>query len=130
MSEPSKYTIHTQSSQIIEHNAGTVIGIQHNYTPDPNTEATQQLARLLIKLRTQYPDKTDTEIFDMLIHGFAAMPQKHPQNWQRWQDIFSVLFAGGVETTKVLVPIAGIPIEILKRLYEIYDRHRKQLPGN
>jgi hypothetical protein len=52
-----------------------------------------------------------------------------PQNWQRWQDIFSVIFASGVEATKILVPIAGILIEVLKRLYEIYDRNRKQLPG-
>lgn len=57
------------------------------------------------------------------------MPQNNPQNWQRWQDIFSVIFAGGIEATKILVPVAGIPIEVLKRLYEIYDRNRKQLPG-
>ncbi|MFM2431434.1 MAG: hypothetical protein RLZZ511_2647 [Cyanobacteriota bacterium] len=109
---------------------GDQIGIQHNYPPDPNiTEAHQQLTHLLIKLRNRYPDKTDTEIFEILLNGFTTMPQNHPQTWQRWQDIFSIVFAGGVEATKVLVPVAGIPIEILKRLYEIWDRNRKQLPG-
>lgn len=109
--------------------AGDQIGVQHNYAPEANIEATQQLTQLLTKLRRKYPNKTDAEIFDILINGFATMPQNNPQNWQRWQDIFSIMFAGGVEATKVLVPIAGIPIEVLKRLYEIYDRNQKQLPG-
>jgi hypothetical protein len=109
--------------------AGDQIGVQHNYAPEANIEAPQQLTQLLTKLRRKYPNKTDAEIFDILINGFATMPQNNPQNWQRWQDIFSIMFAGGVEATKVLVPIAGIPIEVLKRLYEIYDRNQKQLPG-
>ena len=102
---------------------------QYNYTPEPRTEADQQLAHLLTTLRTKYPTKTDAEILEILINGFATMPQNNPQNWQRWKDTFSIIFAGGVEATKILVPVAGIPIEVLKRLYEIYDRNRKQLPG-
>ncbi|MBD2325385.1 hypothetical protein [Alkalinema sp. FACHB-956] len=107
---------------------GDQVGIQHNYAPEPNTKVEQQLAQLLSKLRVKYPNKSDAEIFEILLNGFTTMPQNNPKNWQRWQDIFSVLFAGGVEVTKVFVPIAGIPIEVLKRLYEIYDRNRKQLP--
>ena len=102
---------------------------EHNYAPEPNTQSTDQLTNLLAKIRTKCPDKTDAEIFDILLNGFDLMPQKNPQNWQRWQDIFSLLFSGGVEATKVFVPVAGIPIEIAKRLYEIYDRNQKQLPG-
>ncbi|MEP0918799.1 hypothetical protein NC981_18370 [Leptolyngbya sp. DQ-M1] len=108
---------------------GDQISIQHHYAPESNAEANQQLADLLTKLRTKYPTKTDAEIFDILINGFATMPQNNPQNWQRWQDIFSVIFAGGIEATKILIPVAGIPIEVLKRLYEVYDRNRTQLPG-
>jgi len=108
---------------------GDLVGIQHNYAPEPNTEATQQLAQLLTKLRTKYPNKSDAEIFEILLNGFAKMPHNNPQTWQRWQDIFSTLFAGGVEGVKVICPPAGIPIEIGKRLYDIYDRNRKQLPG-
>jgi hypothetical protein len=37
--------------------AGDQIGIQHNYAPEPNTEATQQLTQLLNKLRTKYPGR-------------------------------------------------------------------------
>ena len=40
-----------------------------------------------------------------------------------------VIFAGAVEGTKIVAPVAGIPIELLKQLYGIYDRHRRQLPG-
>jgi hypothetical protein len=107
---------------------GDQIGIQHNYTPEPNTEAEQQLDQLLTKLRNQYPDKTDAEIFNILINDFSNMPRTDPPTWQRWRDIFSVIFAGGVEAAKVLVPMAGVPIEVLKKLYEIYDRNKKQLP--
>jgi HEAT repeat protein len=102
---------------------------EHNYAPSQNfTEAAQKLTQVLNKLRQEHPNATDTELFQILINGFEAMPQKNPQRWQSWQDIFSVLFSGGVEATKVLVPVAGIPIEVGKRLYEIYDRNRKQLP--
>lgn len=108
---------------------GDQIGIQHNYAPEPNTEAEQQLNQLLTKLRDQYPNKTNAEIFNIMINNFSNMPQTNPQTWQRWQDIFSVIFAGGIEAAKVLVPMAGIPIEVLKQLYEICDRNKKQLPG-
>jgi hypothetical protein len=108
---------------------GDQIGIQHNYAPESNTEETQQLSQLLTKLRTKYPDKTDAEIFEILLNGFSTMPQNNPQTWQRWHDIFSLLFAGGIEGIKIWQPLAGIPIEIAKRLYEVYDRNRNQLPG-
>ncbi len=108
--------------------SGNQIGIQHNYAPEAKAAANQQLAQVLTKLREKYPNKTDAEVFEILLNGFATMPQKNPQNWQRWQDSFSIIFAGVVEAAKISVPIAGIPIEVLKRLYEIYDRNRQQLP--
>ena len=118
MTEPSRtFNIH---GNYIEKNEGGYH--EYNYAPESKTQPTEQLTNLLAQLRTKYPDKTDSEIFDILLKGFDAMPQNNPQNWQRWQDIFSVLFSGGVEATKILVPVAGIPLEILKRLYEIYDR--------
>ena len=108
---------------------GNVEGDMTIYALEPNTtEATQQLTKLVEKLREKHPNKTDAEIFNILLNGFTTMPQTNPQNWQRWQDTFSIFFAGGIETTKFLVPIAGIPIEILKQLYTIYNRNRKQLP--
>ena len=125
MTEPSR-TFNVQGNYIEKNEGGYH---EHNYVPEPNTKPTDQLTNLLVQLRTKYPDKTDAEIFDILLNGFDAMPQKNPQSWQRWQDILSVLFSGGIEATKLLVPVAGIPIEVIKRLYEIYDRNSKQLPG-
>jgi hypothetical protein len=39
-------------------------------------------------------------------------------------------FAGGMEAVKILEPRLGIPYEVAKRLYEIYERNRKQLPSS
>jgi hypothetical protein len=110
--------------------AGNVQGDMIVHAPTPQaTAVSQKLTDLLSQLRQKYPNDTDEQLFDRLTNGFQRMPQTNPQNWQHWQDIFSILFAGGVEATKILAPVAGIPIEVLKRLYEIYDRNRKQLPG-
>ena len=110
---------------------GDQIGIQHNYTSAPKeTEAAKQLTILLSRLRTQHSNATDERLFEILLSRFEEMPQQNPQNWQRWQDVLSVLFAGGVEAAKILVPVSGIPVEVLKHLYEIYQRHPKQLPSS
>ena len=62
--------------------------------------------------------------------GFVTMRQTNLQKWRKWVDVFSVVFAGGLEAVKVVAPPLGIPIEVGKRLYEISDRNRKQLAGN
>jgi hypothetical protein len=54
--------------------------------------------------------------------------QNNPQKWQKWVDILSIVFVGGVEAVKMVAPVLGMPIEIGKRLYEIYARNRQQLP--
>lgn len=111
--------------------AGNIEGDMIIYAPAPQPSAAeQQLQTVVTKLRQRYPNDTDAQLFQRLVEGFEAMPRQNPQNWQRWRDIFSVLFTGGLEATKVLVPVVGIPIEVSRRLYEIYDRDRKQLPGN
>ena len=127
MNNSSKYNFpNAQKVQVFEQ---IDTYIEHNYAPKSDTQPTDQLTNLLAQLRTKYPNKTDAEIFDILLNGFDEMPQNNPQNWQRWQDILSVLFSGGIEATKLFVPVAGIPIEVIKCLYEIYDRNSNQLPG-
>lgn len=112
--------------------AGNVEGDQiiHNYAPQANLKETEQLTQVLQQLRQQNPNATDAELFEILLNGFQTMPQKNPQNWQSWQNILSILFAGGVESIKLICPPAGIPIEVGKRLYDIYQKNQKQLPGN
>jgi hypothetical protein len=77
MSEPSKYTIHTQSSQIIEQNPGTVIGIQNSQTPDAEVQrAIADLTTLLTQLQTQYPQvATEAEALPIIDAEFTEIKQ-------------------------------------------------------
>jgi hypothetical protein len=77
MSEPSKYTIHTQSNQIIEHNAGTVIGIQNRYPTDPEVQgAIADLQTLLTQLQTQHPQvTTETQALAIIDAEFTEIKQ-------------------------------------------------------
>lgn len=113
---------------------GTVEGDQivTQYTfPEPKqTEATRVVSDLLQDIRQRHPQASDDEILEMIEKGFATMRQTNPQKWRKWVDLFSVVFASGLETVKVVAPMFGIPIEVGKRLYEISDRNRKQLPGS
>lgn len=77
MSESSKYTIHTQSSQIIEQNTGTVIGIQNNTQSDPELQkAISELNTLLTQLQTQHPTvTTETEALAIIDAEFTEIRQ-------------------------------------------------------
>lgn len=77
MSEPSKYTIHTQSSQIIENNPGTVIGIQNRYPTNPEVQsAIADLQTLLTQLQTQHPHvTTETEALTIIDAEFTEIKQ-------------------------------------------------------
>ena len=109
--------------------AGNVEGDMIIRAPDPKiTVAAQQLTHLLNKLRTQHPNATNSELIDILNKGFETMSQKNPQKWKSWQNILSLLFAAGQEGIRVWQPLAGIPIAIANRLYEIYQQNQKQLP--
>ena len=113
---------------------GTIEGDQNvtQYTfPDPKqTEATRAVSDLLEDIRQRHPQASDDEILEMIEKGFVTMRQTNLQKWRKWVDVFSVVFAGGLEAVKVVAPVLGIPIEAGKRLYEISDRNRKQLAGN
>ncbi|NJK76214.1 MAG: hypothetical protein HC786_06705 [Richelia sp. CSU_2_1] len=125
-------TFNTDNSAI--NLGGTVEGgqnvTQNNYNfPEPKqAEATQTVSDLLQDIRRRYPQATDAEILEIVDRGLADMQQNNPEKWRKWVDILSVVFAGGVEAIKIIAPALGIPIEIGKRLYEIYDRNRQQLP--
>jgi len=110
---------------------GDQIGNQTNYTfPDPQTaQAQQAIADLWQDIRHRHPHASDTEIVTIIDNGLTTMRQTNPQKWQGWIDLFSVGFAGGVEAVKLAVPPLGIPIEVTKQLYEIWERNRKQLPN-
>jgi hypothetical protein len=111
---------------------GDMVGIQYNYSfPEPKqAEAVGQVSEVIQDIRQQNPQASETQIVDIIESELATMHQNEPQKWQGWIDILSIVFAGGVEAIKIVAPALGIPIEIAKRLYEIYDRNRNRLPRN
>ncbi|MEB3177815.1 MAG: hypothetical protein VKL59_02055 [Nostocaceae cyanobacterium] len=111
---------------------GNQIGTQTNYTfPNPKSaESINAVSQLIQDIRKQHPQASDAEIINIIEHGFETMRQTNPQKLRRWLDLFSIVFAGGSEAVKIVAPPLGIPIEVGKRLYEICDRNRKQLPNS
>jgi HEAT repeats len=98
--------------------AGNVEGDQIINTVEPETLAD------IKKILANYPKATNTEAAEIIDSEFTQIQSNYPQRWQKWMDIFSVAFAGGTESVKILAPAIGIPIEVMKRLYEIYQRNR------
>lgn len=138
MTEPSKNQPTFHIHQVGQINSGDVnverdmVGFQYNYTfPEPKqAEAVGQVSEVIQDIRQQNPQASETQIVDIIDGELATMHQNNPQKWRRWVDILSVVFAGGLEAIKIAAPALGIPIAMAQRLYEIYDRNRKQLPGN
>jgi HEAT repeats len=98
--------------------AGNVTGDQIINTVEPETLAD------IKKILTNYPNLTNNEAAEIIDSEFTHIQLNNPQRWQKWMDIFSVAFAGGIESIKILAPAIGIPIEVVRRLYEIYQRNR------
>jgi HEAT repeats len=98
--------------------AGNVEGDQIINTVEPETLAD------IKKILANYPKVTNVEAAEIIDTEFIQIQSNNPQRWQKWMDIFSVAFAGGTESVKILAPAIGIPIEVMKRLYEIYQRNR------
>jgi len=138
MTEPSKNQPTFHINQVGQINSGDVkverdmVGFQYNYTfPEPKqAEAVGQVSEVIQDIRQQNPQASETQIVDIIQSELATIHQNDPQKWQGWIDVLSLVFAGGVEAIKIVAPALGIPIEMARRLYEIYDRNRKQLPGN
>lgn len=129
MSETSKYNFPKAEKVQIFEQVDTYI--EHNYaSPDSKqAEATRTVAELFQDIHSRNPQASDAEILKIIENGLTTMRQTNPQKWRKWVDVLSVVFAGGVEAVKIVVPALGIPIEVGKQLYEIYDRNRKQLPS-
>jgi hypothetical protein len=107
--------------------SGGQVGIQYN---DPTNQKNGEQFKILIdsyveELYKAHPGVTREEILKILLQNLEAMPEKNPSYWMKWQNILSVVFAGGLEAVKVIAPIAGIPIEIGKKIYEVYHKHQK-----
>jgi hypothetical protein len=130
MSEASKYNFPKAEKVQVFEQVGTYI--EHNYASleAKQAEATRTVSKWLQDIHNRYPQASDVEILDIFENGLVTTQQTNLRKWRRCIDVLSVVFAGGVEAIKIVAPALGIPIEVCKRLYEIYARNRKQLPSH
>jgi hypothetical protein len=100
---------------------GDQVGIQYNIEQNAElAQAVDEIKQILEDLQSKNPEFTQD--LDILETEFIEIQQNNPPRWQQIQDWLSIIFAGGVEAVKIVFPPAGIPIEVAKRLYEIYNR--------
>jgi hypothetical protein len=87
-------------------------------------ESIAELQQIVTSFSTKYPDLNNANIADVIDAEFTTIQNNDPQKWQKLKDVLSVIFAGGTEAVKIVVPVAGIPIEVSKKLYEIWKNNR------
>lgn len=126
MSEAPKYDL--RGAQI-GNLADTVKGNQvYNAAPSPETaRALSEIKQLLQDLQQQHPSTNPTTIPEVLDAELDTWQAQDPSRHQAVLDWLNVAFAGGVETIKIFFPLAGIPIEVGLKLYEIWQK-RQSLP--
>lgn len=97
--------------------------IQHarqniNISEQDLAESAQKIQALLNQLAQAYPITTEQQQ-QTFIQKFLEQVESTP-------DLIQVFLAGGIEGLKILCPLVGIPIEVLRRLYEVVkERHNK-----
>lgn len=97
--------------------------IQHarqniNISEQDLAESAQKIQALLNQLAQAYPITTEQQQ-QTFIQKFLEQVESTP-------DLIQVFLAGGIEGLKILCPPVGIPIEVLRRLYEVVkERHNK-----
>lgn len=97
--------------------------IQHakqniNISEQDLTEAAQKIQSLLNQLAQTYPTTTETQQ-QTFIQKFLDRVESTP-------DLIKIILAGGIEGLKTLCPPTGIPIEVLRSLYEVIQKRYGQ----
>jgi HEAT repeats len=87
-------------------------------------ESIVELQQIIASFSTKYPDLDNVNIEDVIDAEFTTIQNNDPQKWQKLKDVLSVIFAGGTEAVKIVIPVAGIPIEVSKKPYEIWKKQR------
>ena len=89
-----------------------------NITEQDLAIAAQKIQAILNQLAQAYPTTTEIQKQDF-IHKFLERIESTP-------DLIKVILAGGIEWVKALYPLAGIPIEILRSIYEAVKKRHNQ----
>ncbi|MEG4534169.1 HEAT repeat domain-containing protein [Microcoleus sp. D2_18a_D3] len=96
---------------------GSNIKIQQN-VQNVTEQYRAELQALLIQLAQTYPITTETQK-QTFIKKFLERIESTPSS-------VKVLLAGGIEGLKILHPAVGIPIEMLRRLYQAVEERHNQ----
>ncbi len=89
-----------------------------NITEQDLAIAAQKIQVILNQLAQTYPTTTEIQKQDF-IHKFLEMLESTP-------DLIKVILAGGIEWVKALFPLAGIPIEMSRSIYEAVKKRHNQ----
>jgi ribosome assembly protein YihI (activator of Der GTPase) len=81
-------------------------------------EAARKIEALLTQLGQSYPIATEAQQQTFI--------QKFLERIESTPDLIKVFLAGGIEGLKILCPSAGIPIEIVRCLYEVVRKRHGQ----
>lgn len=112
-------------------NAGGEVDTQNHYNQQQShnlefNQALVEIRQFLDSFTNQEKSFSDAEQIKAIDVEFEKINNEDDEKWNRWMACLSVAFAGGIETAKALNPWAGIPIEVLKKLYEVYQGNRKR----
>jgi|GEM_PF-1232850 len=89
-----------------------------NITEQDLAIAAQKIQAILNQLSQNYPTNTEIQKQDF-IHKFLERIESTP-------DLIKVILAGGIEWVKALYPLAGIPIEMSRSIYEAVKKRHNQ----
>jgi HEAT repeat protein len=96
---------------------GSNINIQQNVQNVTEQNRTE-LQTLLIQLAQTYPVNTEPQKQTFI--------QKFLERIESTPDLVKVLLVGGIEWVKIIDPAVGIPIEMLRRLYQAVEERYNQ----
>jgi HEAT repeat protein len=105
-------------------NEGNIVNfVQHthqniNLSEQDLAEAASKIEDLLTQLGQNYPITTEAQQQTFI--------QKFLERIESTPDLIKVFLAGGIEGLKILCPSAGIPIEMLRCLYEVVRKRHSQ----
>ncbi len=128
MAETSKYSFgKVDNVRIFEKVEGGYH--ENNITLSPETsQALTEIKQLIQNLAQKHATPEENLSPEIIEAELVTIEQQEPQRQQTIINALNIAFAGGVETIKVLFPLAGIPIEIGLKLYEIWQKGNSSKP--
>jgi hypothetical protein len=100
-------------------NAGGKVREQ-TYTENNYLQDLTEIKEYLQSVKQNNPSASDEQYVEIIDVEFEDIKTNNPDKWNRWMNCLKILFQGGVETAKAINPWVGIPIEMLRKAYEIH----------